>query len=89
MGDGGTDAGLTGDATGGVRRKRDPMNKRLGLGGLRDEATARAVNTQPWDPMPGMEKRQCPRCRYWFAADPASAESRCQDCAMPRREAAR
>ena len=40
------------------------MNKRSGQGGLRDEANARAVNAQPWDPPPGMVKRQCSWCRY-------------------------
>ena len=47
-----------------------------------DEANARAVNAQPWEPPPGMVKRQCPECRYWFAA-PATAERavRCPDCA--------
>jgi predicted Zn-ribbon and HTH transcriptional regulator len=50
-------------------------------GGLEhEEASARAVNAQPWDPMPGMVKRQCHECRYWFAADPANGERRCPDC---------
>jgi hypothetical protein len=33
-----------------------------------EEADARAVNAQPWEPPPGMVKRQCPYCRYFFAA---------------------
>ena len=45
------------------------MNKRTGW---EDEATTRAINAEPWEPMPGMVKRQCPDCRYWFAA-PASS----------------
>ena len=44
------------------------------------EALARAVNIQPWEPPPGMEKRQCPRCRYLFAAPQDAAERRCPDC---------
>ena len=39
---------------------------------MRDQATdkeeARAINAEPWDPPPGMMKRQCLRCRYWFAS---------------------
>jgi hypothetical protein len=54
------------------------MNQRRGW---EDEATSRAVNAQPWEPMPGMVKRQCPECRYFYAADPANRERRCQDCA--------
>jgi hypothetical protein len=29
-----------------------------------DVLAARAVNAQPWEPPPGMLKRQCPWCRY-------------------------
>ena len=56
----------------------------LRAGGLADvEAEARAVNAEPWEPMPGMVKRQCERCAYWFAADPAnSAPYYCPDCAI-------
>ena len=45
------------------------------------EAASRAINAQPWEPPPGMLKRQCPECRYWFAADPTNGERRCPDCA--------
>jgi hypothetical protein len=44
------------------------------------EAAARAVNAEPWEPMPGMVKRQCPKCRYFFAASPDATEPRCPDC---------
>ena len=57
-------------------------------GGFMDvEAEARAINAMPWEPMPGMIKRQCPECRYWFAA--ATETGLCPDCAMPRRETER
>jgi hypothetical protein len=56
------------------------MNSRLGW---TDEATSRAVNAEPWEPMPGMVKRQCPECRYFFAS--ATGTDRCPDCAMPSR----
>ncbi len=48
----------------------------------KDEATARAINAQPWEPLPGMLKKQCSQCRYWFAVLVAEAEvaSRCPDC---------
>ena len=41
------------------------------------EATARAINAEPWEPMAGMVKRQCPQCRYFFAAPVDSTEPRC------------
>ena len=40
-----------------------------------DEATARAINAQPWDPLPGMLKRRCLRCRYVFALRLEEAEA--------------
>ena len=47
-----------------------------------EEADARAINAQPWEPPPGMVKRQCPYCRYFFAAPSiAEAELLCPDCA--------
>ena len=50
------------------------------------EAVARRVNAQPWESPPGMVKRECPECRYWFAAPTDSQEQRCQDCVdkLPR-----
>jgi hypothetical protein len=53
------------------------MNKKrrgesvLRAGGLEhEEASARAVNAEPWEPMPGMVKRECPKCRYFFTSSP-------------------
>ena len=48
-----------------------------------EEADARAINAQPWEPPPGMVKRQCPHCRYLFAAPSAEPEAvlLCPDCA--------
>ena len=45
------------------------------------EPIARAINAEPWEPMAGMVKRLCPRCRYFFASPADSAERRCADCA--------
>jgi hypothetical protein len=45
------------------------------------EAEARAINAGPCDPMPGMVKRQCTRCRYFFASPVESTERRCANCA--------
>jgi hypothetical protein len=44
------------------------------------EAEARAVNAGPWEPMAGMVKRQCTRCRYFFASPADSTEPRCTNC---------
>jgi hypothetical protein len=40
----------------------------------------RAINAEPWEPLPGMVKRQCDWCRYFFAAPADSHEPRCPDC---------
>jgi len=47
------------------------------------EQEARAINATDWQPPPGMVKKQCSQCRYWFAVRVAEAEatSRCPDCA--------
>jgi hypothetical protein len=41
---------------------------------------SRVVNVAPWEPLPGMEKRQCPECRYLFAAPVDVEELCCPDC---------
>ena len=41
------------------------------------EEIARAVDAGPWEPMPGMVKRQCPQCRYFFASPVDSPGRRC------------
>jgi hypothetical protein len=46
-----------------------------------EEAAARAVNAEPWEPLPGMVKLRCTTCHYWFAAPAADAEA-CPDCAI-------
>jgi hypothetical protein len=47
-----------------------------------DEATTREINAQSCEPLPGMIKRQCPECQYWFATWPGTKEERCKDCAQ-------
>jgi hypothetical protein len=66
--------------------------REMGLGkprrrpaGAGNEAVARAINAEPWEPLPGMVKRQCPRCRYFFAAVPSSEHPVCEDCGASRR----
>jgi hypothetical protein len=39
-----------------------------------DEATTRAINAQPWEPLSGMVKKRCSRCRYLFAMSIIEAE---------------
>jgi hypothetical protein len=66
-----------------LMNKQEPAEPVLRIGGFaREEAAARQVNAEPWEPMPGMVKRQCPECRYWFAApaNRAALEPRCPDC---------
>ena len=50
-----------------------------------EEAAARAVNAEPWEPMPGMVKLRCSTCSYWFAAPAAGASELCPDCAIRKR----
>ena len=51
-------------------------------GGLAsEEVTARAINAEPWEPLPGMVKAQCPQCRYFFAAPATATPPLCPDCA--------
>jgi hypothetical protein len=52
-----------------------------------EEAEARAINAQPWEPPPGMVKRQCPECRYFFALlpSPARTERHCPAQIAPLR----
>jgi hypothetical protein len=47
------------------------------------ETLARAVNAEPWEPLPGMVKRRCLRCGYFFAvrAEESEATGSCPDCA--------
>ena len=49
-----------------------------------EEPDARAVNAEPWEPMPGMVKLRGSACSYWFAAGAADAEN-CPDCAIRLR----
>jgi hypothetical protein len=39
------------------------------------ELEARAVNAQPWEPLPGMAKKRCSRCSFWFAVPVAEADA--------------
>jgi hypothetical protein len=47
------------------------------------EQEARAVNAADWEPLPGMVKKRCLRCHYFFAVTIAEAEvtATCPDCA--------
>ncbi len=42
---------------------------------------SRAINAEPWEPVPGLVKRQCPQCRYFFATPTATPAAVCPDCA--------
>jgi hypothetical protein len=47
------------------------------------EQEARAINDADWEPLPGMVKKRCLRCRYLFAVKLEEAEvtATCPDCA--------
>ncbi len=63
----------------------------MALGGINEqEAEARAVNAEPWEPPPGMVKLRCPRCFYFFAAPvTADANAICPDCLAEGRRSLR
>jgi hypothetical protein len=58
--------------------KRQPGEAVLRDGLSGEEAAARAINAEPWEPLPGMVKARCPECRYFFAAPVAAT------AALPR-----
>jgi hypothetical protein len=57
--------------------KRRPGEAVLRGGLASEEAAARAINAEPWDPLPGMVKQQCPECRYFFATPVATTALLC------------
>jgi hypothetical protein len=51
---------------------------------LFDDARARAINAEPWQPLPGMVKLRCQHCSYWFATRDADVPC-CPDCRIRLR----
>jgi hypothetical protein len=54
-----------------------------------DEAEARAINAGPWEPLPGMTKRRCEDCDFWFATPRNAPADRCPDCALRLRRSSK
>jgi hypothetical protein len=50
------------------------------------EGRARAINAEPWEPLPGMVKRRCEECDYWYASPAAQRTAICPDCVFLRRQ---
>lgn len=50
-----------------------------------DNGYARAINAQPWDPLPGMVKRCCDRCAFYFATQADAQLSLCPQCTIAQR----
>jgi hypothetical protein len=48
------------------------------------DARARAINAEPWQPLPGMVKLRCQHCSYWFATRDADVPC-CPDCRIRLR----
>ena len=64
--------------------------RRLGRPVLTEAGVAaRVTNAAEWEAPPGMEKRRCRRCLYWFAAPADSHPLRCPTCERGRRGAGR
>ncbi|HTI78914.1 MAG TPA: hypothetical protein VL614_00535 [Acetobacteraceae bacterium] len=49
------------------------------------ETLAREINEQPWDPLPGMVKRRCIECEYWYAGPPEQRVAFCPECEILQR----
>lgn len=47
--------------------------------GPRDR-TAREINAQPWEPLPGMKKARCLECQFYYATPIAKPQHICPDC---------
>jgi hypothetical protein len=45
---------------------------------------ARAINLEPWTPLPGMTKKQCLECEFWYATANRGQEL-CHDCLERQR----
>lgn len=65
-------------------RTREAIRKRCWKLGMRNY-DPRAENEQPWEPYPGMLKRRCLRCDYWFATPIEDPQPVCADCQEPMR----
>ena len=58
-----------------------PRNTWQGWQGINDEEReARRLNAEPWEPLPGMTKRRCEVCDYWFATPRTAPKAKCPDC---------
>jgi rubrerythrin len=57
------------------------------MSSLFDDALARAINAEPWQPLPGMVKLRCQHCAYWFATHDADEQPYCPDCRIRLRRA--
>ncbi len=53
---------------------------------LFEDTLARAINAEPWQPLPGMAKLRCQHYAYWFATRDAD-EPYCPDCGIRLRRA--
>ena len=60
-----------------IRRTLKRKLARLGINRARAE---RMTNEEPWEPLPGMIKRRCEHCRFWFATPQQAQKARCPDC---------
>ena len=67
-----------------TRRATDRRHRTGQRGGMKDEeADARAVNAEPWEPLPGMVKREFPEYQYFFAAPAIEPEGCPAPIALP------
>lgn len=49
------------------------------------ESYARAINAEPWEPLPGMVKRRCASCDYLYASPADERTAICPECVKLQR----
>lgn len=66
-------------------RTRQAVGKRRQMLQLAAGNDARRENEQDWQPLPGMMKRRCERCWYWFATPAQAQRGLCPECRREER----
>ena len=59
---------------------RRTLKRKLARLGINRARADRIANEEPWEPLPGMIKRRCEHCRFWFATPQQAQKARCPDC---------
>jgi hypothetical protein len=50
-----------------------------------DDRHERRINAMPWEPLPGMVKRRCASCKFYFSTPTHQQSATCPDCTVANR----